>query len=107
MPYLIRSRPPKGGVAVRFAAMRAGSGACGAVKTDLHLGRLSQTAARVPKGREPWSGPSVRHYDRSGVSCPWGWEFSRRTFATRCANGAALSAEEAAFRGEFPWKRGT
>ena len=23
------------------------------------------------------SGPSVRHYDRSGVACPWGWELSR------------------------------
>src|SRR3954451_8830446 len=37
------------------------------------------------------SGPSVRHYDRSGVSCPWGWELSRAAFLWR--NGSVRLEE--------------
>src|SRR4051794_2103354 len=47
-------------------------------------GRSRKRRGASRKERDPSSGPSVQHYDRSGGSCPWGWR--------------AKSS---------PWKRGT
>jgi len=64
---------PHEGLSRVVLKVRAGSGACGAGSPDLRPGRLSQTSMRFEKSA-PASGPSVGHYDPSGVSCPWGRE---------------------------------